>query len=176
MTETTPTLRALADRVLLLERSNRRLKASLSAIVVAAAALLTLGMAGDEPIKAKALHLLDDDGKPRVLLSVRAGLSMLDREGRPRVVLNMDGEGPGLALYGTTSQVGMIANINRDGPALTMRDNQGRTRAMLAAIDPGPGLILWDGNEKESAVLSSRDSGGSLMLADSHGRSKFHAP
>lgn len=176
MTESNPTLLALADRMAVLERSNRRLKAAVSAIVAAAAACATLAMAGDQTVEARRVHLLDDDGKPRVLLSVRAGLSMLDAKGRPRVVLSVDGEGPGLALYGETSQVGMIANINRDGPALTMRDNQGRTRAMLAAIDQGPGLILWDGNDKESAALVSRGSGGSLTLADSGGRPKWHAP
>src|SRR5512134_2752458 len=118
MTESASPLVTLGDRVAALERSNRRLKAALSAFVASAAACATLAMAGDHTIEARRVHLLDDNGKPRVLLSVRAGLSMLDEKGRPRVVLSIDGEGPGLALYGETSQVGMIANINRDGPAL----------------------------------------------------------
>lgn len=176
MTQSTPTLVALAERVTLLERSNRRLRATLLAIIVAAAALANLAMAGDQTIKAKAVQLIDDDGKPRVLLSPRTGLSLVDAKGRPRVVLNVDGEGPGLALYGETSQVGMIANVNNAGPALTMRDNQGRTRAMLAAIEPGPGLILWDGNDKESAILTSRGTGGALTLADSDGQPRWRAP
>ena len=175
MEESTATLVSLAARVSMLERSNRNHKVILSVLVAAAAACATLAAAGDQIVTARAVHLLDDDGKPRVLLSVRAGLSILDAQRRPRAVLSLDGEGPGLALYGETSQVGMIANVNRDGPALTMRDNQGRTRAMLAAIDQGPGLILWDTKDRESAALVVHGSGGSLTLADS-GRTKWHAP
>lgn len=149
----------------------------MAAIAVGAAAFASLAMGdGEQTIRARALYLLDDNGKPRILLSVRTGLSMLDAESRPRAVLSVDDEGPGLALYGESSRVGMIANINRAGPALTMRDDKGRTRAMLAAIDPGPALILWDTNEKESATLVSRASGGSLTLADGQGRTKWHAP
>jgi hypothetical protein len=141
----------------------------LAAIITAAAGFATLAMAGDEIVKARAVHLLDDNGKPRVLMSVRTGLSMLDAESCPRVVLSLDGQGPGLDLYGETSQVGMIANVSRDGPALTMRDNHGRTRAMLAAHDQGPGLILWNDDDKEGAALVSHRTGGSLTLADSYG-------
>jgi hypothetical protein len=176
MTESILTLGALADRLAALERSNQRLKGALWGMVAAAAACATLAMAGDQTIRARAVYLLDDSGKPRILLSARAGLSMLDAQDRPRIVLSIDGEGPGLALYGETSRVGMIANINHDGPALTMRDNQGRIRAMLAAIDQGPGLILWDDKDRESAALVSRGAGGSLTLLDSHGGSKWHAP
>lgn len=176
MTTSTATLAALSDRVATLERSNRRLRAVVSTIAAAATAFATLAMAGDQVITAREVRLTDDSGKPRVLLSVRAGLSMLDAQSRPRVVLSVDNDGPGLALYGESSRVGMIANVNHDGPALNMRDNKGRVRAMLAAIDEGPGLIFWNSNEEESAALISRDSGGSLMLADSHGQSKWRAP
>lgn len=168
--------KSLAHRIAVLERSNERLKSALWAMLALGIAFSSLAMAGDQVIKAKAIHLLDETGKPRVLLSVRAGLAMLDAQNRPRIVLSIDGEGPGLSLYGETSQVGMIANVNRDGPALAMRDNAGRTRALLTAIDEGPGLILWNANDQESAVLVSRGSGASLMLADGRGRSKWHAP
>lgn len=176
MIESTPTLAALAQRVTVLERSNRRLKAILCASLLAAAGLANLAMAGDDTIKTRMLHLLDDAGKPRVLLSVRTGISMLDENNHVRVVLNVDREGPGLALYGGTSQVGMIANVNSDGPALTMRDNQGRTRAMLAAANQGPALILWDGNDRESAALINGAKGSSLTLADSSGSTAWRAP
>jgi hypothetical protein len=177
MTGSTPALVALADRIAALERSNRKLRMTISAMVVGAAAFASLAMGeGDQTVQARAVHLLDDTGKPRILLSVRTGLSMLDAQSRPRVVLSVDDEGPGLALYGESSRVGMIANINRAGPALTLRDNQGRTRAMLAAIDPGPGLILWDANDKESAAMVSHASGGTLTLADTEGRAKWRAP
>jgi hypothetical protein len=176
MTTSTPTLAALSDRIAALERSNRRLRAVGWTIAVVAVGFATLAMGGDQIITVREVRLTDDSGKPRVLLSVRTGLSMVDAQGRARVVLNVDAEGPGLALYGETSQVGMIANVNRDGPALTLRDNKGHTRAMLAAIDQGPGLIFWNSNDEESAALISRESGGSLMLADAHGRSKWRAP
>jgi hypothetical protein len=172
----TPPLAALTDRIAALERSNRRFKVVGSMIAAVAMALATLAMAGDQIISAREVRLTDDAGKPRILLSVRSGLSMLDAQNHARIVLSVDGEGPGLALYGETSQVGMIANVNSDGPALNMRDNKGRVRAMLAAIDQGPGLIFWNSNEEESAALVSRESGASLMLADSHGQSKWRAP
>ena len=176
MTTAPPTLAALSDRIATLEQSNRRLRIFGSTIAVAAIALATLAMTDGQIITAREVRLTDDSGKPRVLLSVRTGLSMLDAQSHVRIVLNVDGTGPGLALYGATSQVGMIANVNSDGPALNMRDNKGRMRAMLAAIDLGPGLIFWNSNEQETAALVSRDSGGSLMLADSHGQSRWQAP
>lgn len=176
MNEQRSSSRTLADRVAALERSNRRLKAAVSSMVAAGIALSTLAVSGSTTIQAKAIHLLDENGKPRLLLSVRTGLAMLDAKNRPRIVLGIDGEGPGLSLYGENSQVGMIANVNHDGPALAMRDAAGRTRALLAAIDQGPGLILWNDDGKEGAALVSRGKGGSLTLADNQGRTNWHAP
>jgi hypothetical protein len=166
----------LQRRIARLERSQRRLQLAALALFAALAAFFSLGMSGSEIIRAKALHLMDDEGNLRVLINARAGVSLLDEQKRPRAVLSVDREGPGLALYGTTSQVGTILNVNQSGPALAMRDNAGHTRALLAAVDQGPALILSDANERERAVMTVQHTGPALSLMNESGRPLWRAP
>ena len=164
---------ALEARIAQLEQGQSRLRRITIALFAALVAAAGLGMAADQKpdqtIVAKSLQLVDNQGRLRVLINARAGVSLLDEKSRPRAVLSIDGSGPGLALYGKSSQVGAILNVNSDGPALAMRDNGGHTRAMLTAIDHGPALILSDEHDRERITLIQSGGGASVGILDSSG-------
>ena len=183
----------LERRVADLERSRRRLRAATMGLVGMLLALASLGASQNsaaappavggagaagrverETIVAEALHLVDDRGALRILISARAGISMLDERGRPRAVLSIDSTGPGLLLYGETSKAGGSLTVNRDGPALALRDNDGNTRALLAAIDAGPALILSDERERERVALMQRGSAASISVMDGLGNTTWN--
>ncbi len=124
---------------------------------------------------AEEVHLRDARGRLRVLISARAGVSLLDEDGRPRAVLSIDASGPGLLLYGETSLSGSSLTVNRDGPALAMRDGGGRTRVVLAAIDEGPALILSDENERERIALVQRRGQADIQIIKATGAPAWSA-
>ncbi len=168
----------LEKRLADLEKAHRRLKRSVGAIAASGIALALVGATQAPPgtAVAKSLHLVDEAGKVRILINPRAGVSLLDEEGRPRAVLSVDKSGPGLALYGTSSKSGTILNVNDDGPALAMRDNQGKTRALLTTIGAGPALIFSDEREKERIALIQQPDQSSLSMIDRKGRIHWRAP
>ncbi len=169
---------SIETRLADLETAHLHLKRFVVSLLAAGVALASLGAAKTPPgtTVAKALHLIDDQGKVRILINPRAGVSLLDEEGRPRAVLSLDNTGPGLALYGTSSKTGTILNVNEDGPALAMRDNDGRTRALLAAIGPGPALILSDEKERERIALIQQGEKSSMSVIDRRGTIVWRAP
>ncbi len=175
---------SIATRLADLETAHTRLKRFVVSLLVAGLVLASFGAAEIPPGKippgttvAKALHLIDDEGKVRILINPRAGVALLDGEGRPRAVLSLDNTGgPGLALYGASSKTGTILNVNDDGPSLAMRDNDGRTRALLTAIAPGPALILSDEKERESIALIQQGETSSLSIVDRRGTIVWQAP
>jgi len=171
---------SLETRVLELERSLRRLRRATAATLALVIAVATLGMAADQvppqTLVAKSIQLLDDEGRLRILINSRAGVSILDEQRRPRVILSLDRSGPGLALYGTSSQVGTILNVDQAGPTLAMRDNSGRTRALLTALDEGPALILSDENERERITLMQRFGGAHVGVLDGGGHFVWRKP
>jgi len=169
----------LEARVRELERSLRRLRRITGAAIVLLMAVVTLGMAAEQApqtLVAKSIQLLDDEGRLRILINPRAGVSMLDEQRRPRVVLSLNASGPGLALYGETSRAGTTLDVNHAGPTLAMRDNDGNTRAMLAAIDEGPALILSDEQERQRITLIQRAGGAQVGVFDGRGAATWRAP
>lgn len=175
-----PSQLSLEQRLAELERSHDRLRRLAFAGIVLLVAFASLGTASESPqppnLVARSIQLLDDDGKLRILINHRAGISLLDQEGRPRAVLSLDATGPGLALYGSTSRVGAILSVNDAGPALAMRDNGGKTRAVLTAIDQGPALILSDEHERERIALLQRADEASIGVLNGRGAYTWHTP
>jgi len=169
---------AIEQRIAALERANRHLTRLVLVLLIPAAALVLLG-AGKVPpgtAVAKSIHVVDENGKVRILINPRAGISLLDKEGRPRAVLSVDDTGPGLAMYGTSSKAGTILNVNDDGPALAMRAIDGSTRALLAEIAAGPALILSDANERERLALMQRGDRTDATVIDRSGKIVWRAP
>ncbi len=171
---------SVEHRLAQLERSLCRTRRRSNALLVLVAALVTLALT-DKPVPpdtvvAKSIHLHDDRGKLRILINARAGVSLLDEEGRPRAVLSVDRSGPGLALYGESSQVGTTLNVDSAGPTLAMRDNRGRTRAMLTAIDQGPALILSDSEGRERVALMQGAGGAHVGVLDGSGSYAWRKP
>ncbi len=170
---------ALELRVAQLELAHRRLRRLTGAMLALLIAATSLGMADRVPpetVVAKSLQLLDENGKLRVLINARAGVSLFDEQSRPRAVLSLDQEGPGLALYGTSSRVGTILNVNQDGPVLAMRDNGGHTRILLTALDQGPAFILSDEHERERVTVIQRAGEASMGVLNGYGTFTWKTP
>ncbi len=165
---------ALAERLARLERAHHRVKRlTLSAFLLLAAATL-IAARSSSTLEGTSLKLLDAQGKVRILMSPASGLSFLDDRGKPRAILGVDGEGPGLVLYGDTSRA--ILNVNHDGPALAFTGARGTLRAVFALVPDGPGLVLYDGEQRERAQVSVRGGAGAIAVLGDDGRPVWHAP
>ena len=165
---------ALAERLAHLERAHHRLKRlCLSAFLLLAAAL-SIAATSNLALEGTSLKLLDATGKVRILMSPASGLSFLDDRGKARAILGIDGEGPGLVLYGDTNRA--ILNVNHDGPALAFTGSRGTLRAIFALVPDGPGLVLFDGAQRERAQISVRGSAGAIAVLGDDGRPLWHAP
>ncbi|HSP97215.1 MAG TPA: hypothetical protein VL049_08215 [Candidatus Dormibacteraeota bacterium] len=150
---------AIAARLTALERSHRRLRSLVAALVVALLGAVVAGAGTDGVLVGRTLKLLDDQGRVRVLLTASSGISFLDAKGRGRAVLGLDGnDAPGLVLNGDDSRA--ILNVNPDGPALAMTGERGRLRAILALVKGQPGVVFFDREERERVRFAVDESGG----------------
>lgn len=169
-----PSSTALAERLAHLERAHRRFKhLTLSAFLLLAATAL-IAAKSNLTLTGTSLKLLDAQGKVRILMSPASGLSFLDERGKARAILGVDGDGPGLVLYGETSRA--ILNLNHDGPALAFTGAKGTLRAIFALVPDGPGLVLYDGEQRERAQVSVRGSAGAIAVLGDDGRPVWRAP
>lgn len=166
----------VAARLAALERAQRRLRGLVFALACAVIAALLVGAGDDGALTGRALKLLDDQGRVRVLLTPASGLSFLDAGGRPRAVLGLDADGaPGLVLSGDGSRA--ILNVNRDGPALTLTGERGVLRAILALVQGQPGLVFFDGAERERLHLAVDAAGsGQGLLRAADGGTTWQVP
>ncbi len=167
---------SLTERVLRLERSQRRLHRLVAVLGLALGAAVLLGAtAGDDHIlRGRTLQLKDDQDRVRVLLSDNGGLSLLDADGAPRAVLSLDGSGPGLVLYGPDSRA--ILNVNPDGPALTFTAARGSLRAIFASLRGEPGLVFFDKEERERLHFTVGGGGARGELRGADGDAFWHQP
>ena len=165
----------LAARLARLERAHRRLqRVTGAALLLLAATVLVAATTAPRSLELNALKIVDGNGKARVLLTAATGVSILDAEGRPRASLAVDGQGPGLVLYGEKDDGRAILNVNADGPALAFTGAQGALRAILALVAEGPGLVLYDEHSHDRAVLAVRGDGGVLKIQDAAGQTVEH--
>ena len=166
---------AIAARLTALERSHRRLRGLVAALVLALLASLLAGAGNDGVLAGRTLKLLDDQGRVRVLLTPTTGISFLDTKSRTRASLGLDNEGaPGLVLNGDDSRA--ILNVNADGPALAMTGERGKLRAILALVKGQPGLAFFDGEERERVRFAVVEGSGRAMLNDADGGTTWRMP
>lgn len=166
---------AVVVRLAALERSQRRLRALVGALVLALLSALLVGAGDDGVVTGRSLKLLDDQGRVRVLLTPASGLSFLDGAGKARAILGLDGDGgPGLVLYGDGSRA--ILNVNRDGPALSLTGARGGLRAILALVKGQPGLVFFDEQERERVHLAVAGGSGHGQLRDADGDTSWQVP
>jgi hypothetical protein len=164
----------ILERIVRLERSQRRLRGMLGALVVGVGAIALLGAADDGVLRGRGLQLKDDQDRVRVMLSAQTGLSLLGPDGAPRAVLGLDGSGPGLVLYGTDSRA--ILNINQDGPALAFTAARGSLRAVFASVRGEPGLVFYDAEERERLQFAVRGGGAHAELRGDAGDALWRVP
>jgi hypothetical protein len=164
----------ILERIVRLERSQRRLRGLLAALVLSVVALAVLGAADDGVLRGRGLQLKDEKDRVRVMLSAQTGLSLLGPDGAPRAVLSLDGSGPGLVLYGTDSRA--ILNVNQDGPALAFTGPRGSLRAILASVRGEPGLVFFNAEERERLHFAVRDGGAHAELRTDDGGAVWRMP
>jgi hypothetical protein len=168
-----PSAPTLAARLTHLERAHRRLqRITLSALLLLATAVLIAAVdAGN--LEGTSFKLLDAAGKVRILMTAASGLSFLDANGTVRAVVGVDGEGPGLVLYGDASRA--ILNINHDGPALSLIGKDA-VRAVFGLVQNDPGLVLFDSRQNERAQLTVHGNRGAITLVGDDGKPLWQAP
>jgi hypothetical protein len=125
-----------------LQRSNRRSRQTIGALVLCGGALIAMAQASSgisDSIEARQFVLRDSSGRVRAALGSNpegaVGLNLDDSSGRTLLTLDVDGSGsPGLDLY----------------------DQGGRRRAIVAVSHQGtPGVGLYDSNGRLSTSLDT---------------------
>ncbi len=139
----------LEQRLVRLERANRRMKRIGALVLMVAAAVVLSGAANGKDLpdlEVGSLTLKDKDGKPRAALGASAdgavGLLLSDKAGKTRahLVVGVDGS-PVLALYDKDGKVraSLYVGVASSGPGwpqtgspgLDLYDKDGQTRATL---------------------------------------------
>lgn len=116
---------------------HRLLTALAGATLLLAAALAAQAVraSADPPpgiVRARAIELVDEDGRVRAQLNVEAGgeavLRLRDSKGEIRVKLGAGGDGSGLLLLDGSTEPGihMLANTSGTSVSLTSRNGQRR--------------------------------------------------
>lgn len=149
MTESTPTLSQLSDRLEKLERQNRRLRQLLFA--VASVSMIGWLMAAQKPksqpaaVEKLALH--DATGTTRALLEVGTDgpiLRFLDTKGKEQASLGTAPDAFLLQFFGGGTHVRSGLALQGDGVALVYYDRAGKLQSGRNALLLGPGVFPAD--------------------------------
>jgi hypothetical protein len=167
----------IEERLNRLERKNRRLTLAMLLTGVAAALVVTLGMAKTEvvpdEVKAHSFKLLDDNGNTRAALDVTkdgVGLALLGGKGNTQAALSVANEEAMLVLSDTNDKPRIAMAMSKDGPMLQLGDESGKTRALLAMQGDSPGLALLNKNGKTLASLGATEDATGFALRDKNGK------
>lgn len=143
----------LEERLTELQRSNRRLRVTIGALVLLGGALITMAQASpnsSETVEARQFVLRDGSGNVRAVLGVSpegaVGLNLDDATGRTRLTLDVDYAGsPGLDLFDQSGKRRAIISLGQNGePSAGLYDAEGKLRTSLDI--PGantPGLTFY---------------------------------
>ncbi len=198
MAAQTPTMHSLASRIETLERSSRRRRVLIIALVITAVTPLLLGQ-GAAPA-AESLELRDAEGdvyasithtaeagaalilhddKQRDRITLRVGtdgvpsIRLIDRAGTDRVELALlDESTPRLLLRDDAgTERAKLLLMPEGSPLLYLKDATGTTRVELASLWTGlDGMVIFDAMERPRMLRAAQpDAGVSLRLADTAG-------
>lgn len=153
-------MRTVEDRLASLERSNRRLRFSLVAVV----ALLSVGLlagaammpAVQAVVRTRKLELVDNQGRTRAVLGMAAGqptFSLADAQARPRVALTT-GSVTGLQVF----------NISGD------------TLSMIGTVQNAPFVALQHPTSQGAVYIGLDGPFGFVEIVDPDGFLEFTAP
>lgn len=161
MTEEMTDITALARRLRVLERRQRRAVCLAGLAMLAGLAAWSTGMVRAAPgeIATSRLVLTDPAGGTRAILSV------------------VEGFGPSLVIYGDNGKAGAALAFPPEGPTLAMYDRNGQLRLRLAATEgTGPSLVLNDARRRPRAQLSVIGETPGLALLNDAGQPTWKTP
>ncbi len=158
-------LKDFDDRLAMLERENSRLKGKVhrqrwALLAVPLIGLACAGLMAAEPrkaevadtIDAKKLRIVDDDGKPRIVIGTikdKAIIILFDEDGKRRSDWLAGKEGANFTHYTSTGKDIMNIEAGADGTVMDFKDLQGNLRLILGMTDTGkkprkPAVIIYD--------------------------------
>ncbi len=167
----------LEQRLVLLERTNRRMKRIGAVVLLVAAAVLLSGATQrkDLPdLEVRSLTLKDKDGKTRAALGASAdgavGLLLTDKDGKTRAYLVVEANGsPLLALTDKDGKRRAHLHVGVNGsPVLALSDKDGQTMAQAAL-----GVIT---TVDKRTGAETKTTAGTLTLIDGKGDVLWQAP
>ncbi len=178
-------MNTVEQRLERLERSNRRWRGLVVALLTGAVALtLTCANIPDAGIvTAEEIQVVDAEGNIRIRLGAdedgRWGLRLFDTAGTLRgdLVTVADG-GVGLNLYDARESVRAAISMANDAPGLVFLDPASVPRITLGANAEGAHLLaLYDDNREPRAILALMpDLPAIFQLFDTAGTQTFLAP
>ncbi len=167
----------LEQRLVRLERANRRMKRIGALVLMVAAAVVLSGAANGKDLsdlEVGSLTLKDKDGKTRAALGVSAcgavGLLLTDKAGKTRAHLVVEANGsPVLALTDKDGKTRAHLYVGVDGsPVLALSDKDGQTMAQAAL-----GVIT---TVDKRTGAETKTTAGTLTLFDAKGKVLWQAP
>ena len=154
---------ATLERLVQLERSNRRWRRG--ALLTVGAAIAALVALAWSPIQAQGPRTVS--AQRFVLVSPGPQAAGAALEFNPR--------GPELVLVGLDERRLRIG-LDQTGPGLELLDEGGTKRASLGFSDAEPTIVLYDGGLRVRAVVSIAEDRPTVVLLDEYRRETFHTP
>lgn len=143
-----------------LQRSNRRMRLMIGALLLTGGALFTMAQSSSgvsESLEARQFVLRDSTGRVRAALGTSpdgaVGLNLDDANGHTAVTLDVEANGsPGLDLYDHNGRRRAIIALAQQGtPGVGLYDPQGKLRTSLDVPAANtPGLAFYHENGKPS--------------------------
>jgi hypothetical protein len=213
------------SRLIDLERSERTHRVAIALLAALLAITVGLGVARSEPkeLDLRVLRILDDEAKLRMMLSANADgadLHIVDADGKGRVLLSagkmtgvfVDDDGDGVprasigcdkkgpyvrladakgdvraALTTTASTAGLIlkqpdnggtifARADSGKPLVEFRDKNDVNRCMVGIFEKGPAIVLADETPEIRGVFRLDKEGARLQVLDEKAKTLWRAP
>jgi len=165
------------ERLLRLERSNRRLKAGMAVFGIAAFALAILGAAAPTPkvLTAERFVLLDSSGRERAELSSNsksAALQFSNADGSRALIVSAGSTDNAVIIDDKKGQIreGLITGENGDAQIALMHDGMEQDALSITDNAKGTAMAIRDQNGNERVDVGVTPKGGSLAVADGNGR------
>ncbi|HEY0307395.1 MAG TPA: hypothetical protein VGB94_04485 [Acidobacteriaceae bacterium] len=167
------------ERLVRLEKSNKRLKAGMFALLVLISAGVILGAASPSPkiLSAERFVLVDAAGNERAELSSNsksAALQFLNSNGSKGMVLMTGDAGNGLLVSDMMgkSRANFLALNDGTASLSLMNANSPNEAFSVKDTTQGTALVVHDGNGKDRLDLGYTEKGASLVVADANGTTK----